>query len=366
MTSHPAGTRLRLAMIAAESGNPADGIRDYTERLMAELGGRQEVEATLHVVTPDRLRFDVEALGRMDAVLVQYNPFWYGRRGFAPALPALLWRLRRSGRRPVIAAMVHETFVDMKNLRWALMGGWQRAQLEAIRAACDLVLCSIERWTERLRGSWPHRPVVHLPVASNLPDMRGERSAARRELGAGDDVLVLACFGLDHPGRLRGHVLAGGRAVAATRPTMIVNLGESGRVHEPPSGGEARLLAPGFQEPAALARLLAAADVFLAPYADGVSTRRTTVMAALQHGIPVVGTRGHLTDRRMLRAADALTLLPVEDVDGFAQSVARLGGDPGALAARGAAGRRLYETEFDWPILTARLTAHLERACSAR
>src|SRR4029453_3959065 len=56
-----------------------------------------------------------------DAVVVQYNPFMYGRWGFAPWLPLGLWRLR--GRKAVgrIALMVHEPYVPMVNWRWTLM-----------------------------------------------------------------------------------------------------------------------------------------------------------------------------------------------------------------------------------------------------
>ena len=108
-----------------------------------------------------------------------------------------------------------------------------------------------------------------------------------------------------------------------------------------------------------MARHLAAADLFVAPFVDGVSTRRTTLMAALQHGLPVVGTDGRLTDDVLRRAGDALTLVPADDPRRLAAAVRWLGGDADQRLARGAAGRELYEDSFDWPVISATLVAAL-------
>lgn len=373
--SPPPAAAASLVVVAAESRRQADGIRDYTERLVEALSDAEVFAPRLVLRTPgagwagargSRL---ARALGLeplpaelegADVVLVQYNPFSYGRRGFAPGLPLLLWRLRRR-RRPVLAIMFHETYVDPESWRWALMGGWQRLQLQALQRCADVQLCSIERWTDRLRRLAPRVPAEHLPVGSNLPDRRALRVEARQELGAQAGTLVLACFGLWHPGRLAGHVFAASRSVARGRHTILLNLGAPHRTAGiPPVGVDLR--EPGFMSGAALARLLAAADIVLAPYEDGVSTRRSTVMAALQHGIPVVGTAGHLTDRLLAAERDALVLVPVDDPARFANAVVALADDPQRLGEAGRAARRLYESRFDWPVIVERLTGILRAA----
>ena len=70
--------------------------------------------------------------------------------------PTLLTdRVARLRRGPTLALMVHETYVDMKNVRWALMGAWQRLQLAALRQLTDLQFCSTESWMRRLtHSSW--------------------------------------------------------------------------------------------------------------------------------------------------------------------------------------------------------------------
>lgn len=344
----------QVGLLAARDERQADGIWDYTQGLSAALrtdGVRTRVLRWRHGSLRD-------GAAGLDALVVQYNPFSFGRRGFAPGLPLALGRLRRTGSRPVIAVMFHETYVDMKNLRWALMGAWQRAQLLALQAAADVQLCTIERWTERLRRTAGRRPVHHLPVASNLPDAREHRDAARAELGVPSGTVVMSCLGLRHPGRLEQHVLAAARGAGErAERVLVLNLGV-GDGSDEPIAPNVVLRHTGYLPEDRLARCYAASDAFLAPYADGVSTRRGTVMAALQHAVPLFGTSGHLTDGVLLRSA-GLTLTPVGDRDAFAAAVAAAVADPERRARLGEAGLETYRRCFDWPVLARSLREHV-------
>jgi glycosyltransferase involved in cell wall biosynthesis len=369
----------RIAIVAAESRRVADGIRDYTDRLVEHLGASDDLVVSLlargangdwrgaidgNGPVVGRRGVPPPALLRADAVVLQYNPFSFGRRGFAPSVPALLWRVRARRHRPVIAVMFHETFVDMKSPRWLVMGAWQRLQLVAMQGACDVQFSSIERWAERIRRGWPGKAVHHLPVGSNMPDMRQHRASARAELGVPDDAVVLACFGLRHPGRLERPILESARAVAATgRSTLLLNFGTLDHGLAPPVEG-VTIREPGVLDAVPLARMLAASDVFLAPYADGVSTRRTTVMTALQHAVAVVATDGHLTDGVLRRARSAMRLAPVGEPARFVEAVRELADDGRARTAMGGDGRRLYEESFDWPVVTGRMVDILRRAAT--
>lgn len=360
-----------LAVVAAHSADEADGIRDYTEHLIARLRMRRESPVvpfarqpgawTLEILStcPSSCGEDIRLQGA-SALVLQYNPFSHGRRGFAPGLAVAMLRLRCRRSRPIIGLMVHETFVDPKNWRWLLMGTWQRVQLRALHLAADVVFCTIERWSDDLRRSWPPAPVHHLPVASNLPDRRDRRAEGRARLEVAQDGLVLCAFGLDHAGRLTDYIVDAAAAVARDgRPVILLALG-TGRPRREPIAPGVTLDAPGFLPETDAAALLAAADLFLAPLQDGVSTRRTTVMAALQHEVAVVGTDGHLTDGALRRATHALRLVAVADHDAFVTAVSDLAADTEGRLALAAAGRRLYEEAFDWPVLVDRLLGALE------
>jgi glycosyltransferase involved in cell wall biosynthesis len=108
---------------------------------------------------------------------------------------------------------------------------------------------------------------------------------------------------------------------------------------------------PGRLEADELSVHLWASDLVLLPFTDGVSTRRGTLMAALAHGRPVLGLRGCHTDAVLAEAPDAVALTPAGDRHAFSCAAVELAGDPGRLRATGDAGRRLYESRFDWPVL---------------
>lgn len=365
-----AAAGIRVAVVASHTTAVADGIRDYSERLVATLAERPDIHADLVYRPYGAFATSFTSGGQRgfgdrtspDAVIVQYNPFWYGRRGFAPGLPLALRALKRKVPNASIALMVHETYVDPKNWKWALMSAWQRAQLRALQQVVDVQLCSIEVWTERLRRWAPDVPTRHLPVPSNLPDRRAARLVTRAELGIDEDAIVLATFGLTHPGRLTKPMLAAARAVRRSgRPVFVLNLG-TGEPTRAVISGDVNLIAPGFLHENEAAEALAAADVFLAAFADGVSTRRGTLMAALQHELAVVGTHGHLTDTVLRQARHALRLTPVGRESEFVQAVVDVAADDALRRKLAAAGRRFYEENFDWPVLVESLLRTLEES----
>lgn len=353
----------RVVLVHGDRGAAVDGIRDYTDRLAGELTRRSldASELLLPVGGPRgslRTLFArrLAALDPGTAVVLQYSPFCYGRRGFAPWLPFDLLRLRGRRGRPRVAVMIHEPYVPIEDWRSSLMGAWQRFQLGSLRLAVDAVFASIEPWARKFAAHLPHRPGRHLPVGSNFPDGRAARAASRRRLGADEGTLVIACLGRDHPAWLGEHVVAATNRIAGEAPVLL-NLGAEAAT---PAGLDpaVRVVRPGLLTPEDFAAHLAAADLFLAPTVDGVSTRRGSTMAALQHGVPVLATEGPLTDS-VLRRTPALSLTPVGDREAYARAAAALAADPERRRTAGRAGRDLYEREFDWPVIGGRLIAGL-------
>ncbi|MGA2011163.1 MAG: glycosyltransferase [Solirubrobacteraceae bacterium] len=355
---------MKIVIAYAQQQAKVDGIRDYATHLAAELR-RAGGDADLRLVPPGRgcAAGLIGALprDRPAALVLQYNPFSWGRWGVAPGLCLALAAVRRRRPQARIMLMVHESWVPMRDARWVVMGAWQRAQLRVLLLAADRALATTAVVTAELSRAVPSRAVEHLPVSSNLPDQRDARNAERARAGYGGR-LVVAAFQTGHESHLRDHVQRAAQAVAraSSDPVILLLLG-SGDV--PPAGldGVERIVAPGYLEQRALARALCTADIFLAPFTDGASTRRTTLMAALQHGLATVTTTGERTDPVLL---DPEVFGPAigDDADRFCAEAVALALDPALRERRGLAGRALFARCFDWPVLCARLSAAIGAA----
>jgi glycosyltransferase involved in cell wall biosynthesis len=288
-----------------------------------------------------------------DVLIVPYNPFMWGRWGFAPALAVDLFAARLGSRRPRIALLVHEPYVPIRDARSAVMGAWQRAQLGLLMLIADIRFASIEAWASRLSRI---RPTSHLPSGSNVPDARVQRSAVRTELGVGDG-FVVATLSTGHPSHLVSYVKATlARLAECAVDTTLLLLGAGASHVAVPSG--IRVERPGYVPNERLGALIAAADLFLAPFVDGVSTRRGSMMAALCQGVSILGTDGELTDG-MLRSG-GLELVEIGSPARFADQAVALATDPERRAASAAAGRTLFEAQFTWPVIAGKLLEALE------
>lgn len=327
-----------------------DAIDEYSRRLVGALGAG----GTEAGYSPNGLTSVLAAGLEPSWVLLQYNPFRYGRSGFAPRLLRDARRMRRR-LRTRLAVMVHEAWVDMTDWRSGLIGVWQRAQLRDLLHLADGVMTSTQALAREIGGS-----AVHLPVATNITPVPTSPSAARDRLGF-DGRLTVALFGRGHPSRALDHAEAAIAALAVAHGPdrlVVVNLGaDAPRLRVPP---EVEVTSPGHISPDEVSLRLWASDIVLLPFTDGVSTRRTTMMAALAHGRPVLGLNGPNTDAVLAEAPDAMALTPVGDLAAFARAAVELAGDPRRLSAIGEAGRRLYESRFDWPVLARRVASLLE------
>jgi glycosyltransferase involved in cell wall biosynthesis len=288
-----------------------------------------------------------------NAAAVQYNPFSWGQRGFSPRLLKLFVEVRRRAPRPRLILMLHERFTAWGEWRQTVMSGWQRAQLLGLTALSDQTLASTEPWTAD-SAWWRRGGVELLPVGSNLPDMRRGAAEAREELRAAHDAVVAVTLNTSHPSFSPEHVRRAVNRIVAERPVVLLNLGAGAHEIGPVRVG-VQVVAPGMLAPTALARLLSAGDIYMAPLVDGVSTRRTSLIAALQHGLAVVGTSGESTGS-ILRP---LGLCPFADMSGFADRAWELANDEKERASQRLLARDLYERNFSWPSIAEGLLAHM-------
>lgn len=338
----------RYLVVSPPRHDTFDGIVDYSHRLSQALS---TFTPTTHV-TMGRQLWDFSP-SDVSAVLLQYYPrAFFGRDG--RTVRRWLRTMRVAGI-PVVTTM-HELWPPSeRSLRRigarALMRYVAR---QVIAQSSDVVCTQHSSVAELTRAGLIGAPrITVIPVGSNIEQvttsplpprspqtvtMFGQPAAMH-----GPTLVALAGWLDQQRGRVTLRWL--NRSVAESRQMWVDTLGLS-TDHIEFFGGLAI--------PAASA-VLASGDLAVAPYVDGVSTRRTTLVAQLQHGRPVVGTEGVSTGA-LLRHQPAIALSPVDSPGDFVGAVDRLLGEPAMRIVMGAAAAALFDAEFSWPrIATAYL-----------
>ncbi|MGH7270711.1 MAG: glycosyltransferase family 4 protein [Polyangiaceae bacterium] len=282
-------------------------------------------------------------------MLVQYVPQAYGMRGVN--LPFCGWIAALRGIE--VWVMFHEVAVSPGGLRrWkrTMAAGAMRAMAAILVARADRLFVSIPSWEPMLRAVSLRRPhVTWLPIPSNVPT-RGSSanaSAVRSRLMLREGGAIVGHFGTY--GRLITPLLTQAIREVLTaddrRIALLVGQGSDAFAREferdPAMAG--RVIGTGALDAEDLAEHLMACDALLQPYPDGVSTRRTSAMAGLALGVPIVTNDGYLTET-VWRRSGAVELAPApKDIAPALEGLLR---NPESRAALGARGRAIYSELF--------------------
>lgn len=361
----------RWAVVTGEYPPQHGGVSDYTRlvaRGLAAAGDAVTVYAPQCPgaalddpgVTVDRLpgHFGPRGLAaldrrlaahpRPDRVLIQYVPHAFGWK--AMNLPFAAWVATRARRSAPVWVMVHEVNFPFA---WhppahALLGAVTAVMARLVLGAAGRLFVSIPGWVPRIRRLCPRaRPAEWLPIPSNAPTAAdpGTVAAVRARYAAGGD--LVGHFGTF--GRPVADVLAPAARELLARRTgarlLLIGRG-SDRFREQLGPGADRVFATGELGADELPAHLRACDLLLQPYPDGISARRTSAMAGLANGVPVVTNLGFLSEP-LWASAPGVTVAPEPDPGRLAAAAtAVLALDPMARAALGRRGADLYDATF--------------------
>ncbi len=340
---HLQGMRIEILIRGSTDVNAID----QASALLADALAARGHTSRLTKWVPGRLAHECAGA---DVLVLPYNPFMWGRRGFAPTLVRDVAALRRRRRRPELVLLMHELYVPITDIRSLVMGGWQRAQLAALLTLSDRRFASIETWAARLSR---FRPTGHLPSGSNVPDARSERAATKAELRS-EGLFTVATLSTGHPSHLVSYVervLSGLSAKGVA--TMFLQLGAGAADAKVPRN--VRVERPGLLPAERLAALLAGSDLLLTPFVDGVSTRRGSFMAGLCEEVAVLGTAGKHTDPMLV--GRGLELVDVGDPEAYTERAVVLALDQTKRDRVAHSGRALFEREFTWDAIARRMLA---------
>ena len=319
------------------------------------------------------------AKNRPDVLHVQYQAAAFDLGGWVNWLP---WYLRKQR----TACKVVTTFHDLRiPYIFPKAGPFRWKSILTLAAYSDAVICTnredLHALSRELGKGETSPRLTHIPLGSNVevqPPADFDRAAWRATyLGKANDALLLAYFGFlnDSKGgeelikalallRLRGinaHLLLIGGDVGHADPTnvayaqkiqaLIDSLGLTDVVHR-----------TGYVIQEHVSANLLAADAIVMPYRDGISFRRTTVIAALRHGCPVITTQPTnpdfvpevLPDENML-------LVPPQDPAALAETISLLTNNP-QLRQKLSNGAQSLGHRFEWDEIAAQTAALYQAA----
>lgn len=346
---------MRVALVLGRDEPTRDGVADYVHRLAAHL----PAYGVQPVVVPAGGRVGAAAreLGRLapDVVHVQLAPSAYGFSPVVGLLPALV--------RPPVVTTLHEygwwswpgrlperVWRPLERRRL-----WDR-EAGRLTTAAAAVLSTTPGHAQVLR----HRLGVAarvVPIGPNVQRVPADRTEVRARYGLPQDAPVVVFFGFVHPVKGVRWLLRAVRALRAdTHPDLRLVVaggfdslalpGPQAREFEVELRADAADLGltdavrfTGWLPPAEVSALLQAADVAALPFTAGLTTKSGSMLAVLDHDLPLVGTYGPGTEPELAAAA---LLGPVRESDVLAGHLQR------ALTGRTPAGGRELADAHSW------------------
>lgn len=330
-----------ILVLSVKPAGVFDGLGDYASALAASLAragspaiaiARDEL-GTWAAMPP--------AAGR--PVILNYVPQPFLAVDFVPLL-RWLTRARASGSPVVIA--VHEFLPPRDTLKRRLAAmpfGWMLRALLA-RASASVVTHDVAR---RELASLGFRPeAVIIPAGSNIAVTPG----ARHDKG---ELVMFGQAASFDPALVRALADGDGGPIGARIVWLTRSAAEAGDWCARHGINRAAIDVREACDADQISRAMGQARGALAPIVDGVSTRRSSVAAALAHGLPVAGTDGACTVDAFRRSS-AFLLSPPGDGASFLAHARRLAHEGPESAMMSAAAIRANDEIFGWPRIAAR------------
>ena len=322
------------ASILACNGYSAEGVEIIDN--WWKVGSHIELMKRLEVLTPELL-------------IVQFTPLMYKISNVVDLreMVATLKRLRRYFR---IVLIVHESyFIKLQfPVSW-IRGFWQKKILKEISCNVDYIFSASVHLLEFINTCKGCATARWLPISSNFyVDNVQDRELLRRELGINSKDILVVLFG-------GGNSLRWYASYVQNTDILLCKMGIPikwlflGGVSPKWFSLRAPVISPGFLPSKKISQWLTASDLFLMPHWSGVSAKRGTLFAALQHGLPVVGTQSKDTDN-FLTKIDGIRLIN-SGPKKFAQEVLNLSLDRQLMKDLGMSNKKHFQENFTWPIV---------------
>lgn len=350
------GVADHVAQIARALADEGDGVTVFAPLSPSgsRTSGRLTVEAVPHLLSLFSQRDVARRLDSLptDArVLSQYVPHGLGAKGLN--LPVAK-TLSRRAKHP-LDLMVHEVAYlsppDGK-FRHRFLARVQARMARAVAARADRIFVAAMGW-QTLLEKLLDRPVSAewLPVPSNLPLKAASSAVAEvRTRCAPEGEMLIGHFSTyrDEFREYLRDVIP--RLLSADPRRTFLLLGRGAHAFFGSLNGVSRdvlrrVIAVQASDPHDLVAHLVACDLVIQPFPDGVSGRRSSAMASLALGIPLLTTQGTMTEPLWIES-EAVATAAASDIGDLLARAEQLLANRSERESLGRRGATLYKTRF--------------------
>ncbi len=275
-----------IAVLSPGHPNAKGGVTDHTTRIAQRwrADGHQVHILPRLDLSPKQLVSQIRDSG-VRALLIQYVPFLYGRRGISSFPEAVA---REAASHDVrVTTFVHEPWVPFTRPSWLVLSPLQRRQLRRLIRHSHACVTAVPAWQDLLGSD-----VELVYVGSNLGACDAASSPAA---GAQTSPVVFSPFA----GGLNWKwIAAAAEAIDATPGLTILGADAAAGRQHPSTRPWVRdsWEWSGFLEPPEILAAVGRARVVFAPFIDGATGRRTSLLASLSTGAKVISASGPLLD----------------------------------------------------------------------
>lgn len=341
---------------------------DSEENNKAGLG---QNEGVFPIIKEWRVKEVITALRKVennrDWLCFQYVPQMYGQRGICWQVGDILFALKKEFRYK-IAVTFHEIISSWGiGLKDIFLASITRLQAKRILSVIDLAITTCARYKDILQYlSSYNLPVAVIPIGSNIEPILitpEELLVLRRQIFP-EGSKILGYFGRLSPFRNLPFAL---QALKRARQQgldawlyLIGNLESSNsRLFKElmqsadKLGVKPYIVVSGELSEEDLSKQLKIVDVFIFPQRDGISTRNTTLMAALAHGLPIVSFKPQAGNFDNFHIPCA-KFVDIGNKEGFIEAAVECLKKSGDLSRIASLNSDYYYQHFSWPIIAKR------------
>ncbi len=353
---------MRIAIITASMSPFHCGIGDHSSQLAGSLrqlghevsiiAGRGEACDGVSIIDSN---WEVDSLERLfrrltemhlELVIIQFTPLMYHSANDRDGRNMVLF-LKRCAKLWKTAVIVHETyFRTWRYLPSLIRGTREKALLQGMVRHSHYIFSASQPLVNEMSGWGSEAKISLLPIGSNFRIVEVDRDLARYERGVGKDDILLVMFG-------GGNNLKWMKRHVQRADLLLYSEGVKAKwlMLGGIPGAWFRLRLPvvslGRVDEDEISVRLRTGDIFLMPHFSGLCAKRGTLMAAMQHSLPVVGTRSGMTDT-FWDNVQGVCLIPVSSARNFAQQVANLACDSEARTRLGSSNQDYFRRHFNW------------------